>query len=94
MYNPLKPQTAVPDSDDDGGTEVPTEVRVRFWKLVGLLNVAILVFAIGVLLLLFRGDLYVGGGSAAVGALMLGYCAVDYRRAKARIAEINAARAD
>lgn len=93
MYNPLKPQTAVPDSDDDGN-EVPTEIRARFWKLVALLNVAILVFALGVLLLVFRGDLYVGGGSAVVGALMLGYCAIDYRRAKARIAEINAERAD
>lgn len=94
MYNPLKPQTAVPDSDEDAGDEttVPTEIQVRFWKLVAALNVAVLLFALGVLFLVFRGLLLVGGGTALVGALLLAYCAVDYRRAKARIAEINANR--
>lgn len=95
MYNPLKPQTAVPDDDEDEGeTDVPVEIQVRFWKLVALLNVAILVLALGLMFLAFRGRLLLGGGAALVGALLLAYCGVDYRRSKARIAEINAERAD
>lgn len=96
MYNPLKPQTAVPDDEDEdeGETDVPVEIQVRFWKLVALLNVAILVFALGLMFLVFRGRLLLGGGAALAGALLLAYCGVDYRRSKERIAEINAERAD
>ncbi|GAA0659646.1 DUF7322 domain-containing protein [Salarchaeum japonicum] len=91
MYNPLKPQTAVPDTDDDEdgeSTEVPTEIKLRFWKLVAFLNVGILLFALGLMFLAFRGLLVVGGGTALAGAAILAYCAWDYKRSKARIGEI------
>lgn len=52
---------------DEG--DVPRGARTAFWALVLVFNVALLVSAIGVMLVVFRGDWTWGGLALAVGAI-------------------------
>jgi len=43
-------------------SEAPAEVRVAFWSLVVLFNLAILAVAVGAMLVGFQGRVTIGGG--------------------------------
>ncbi|MFC7166425.1 DUF7322 domain-containing protein [Halospeciosus flavus] len=98
MYNPLKPQSAVPDDEDadgdgDGEGEEATLdpwVKRQFFKLVVLLNLGILGTALGAMFLYFRQDYLVAALFGLPGLAVLVYALVDYRRVKKRISERNA----
>lgn len=57
----------IPDESD-----ASPEVRVAFWSLVVLFNLAILAIAVGAMLVGFRGRLTAGGGLLLAGALAFG----------------------
>lgn len=90
MYNPLKPGSAVPDDDTDeddgsGGADFSDPLQRRFVYLVVVFNVALLVAAIGLLLVAFDGDVTLGGPLAVLGLAGLAYGLYDYRRTRRRI---------
>lgn len=87
MYNPLKPQTAVPGYDeDDDSPNVDPALQRRFWYLVAVFNLAVLGAALGPLLLYFEGLLYVGGGLTVLGVAGLAYGYATYRRVQRELA--------
>jgi len=53
-------------------SEAPAEVRVAFWSLVVLFNLAILAVAVGAMLVGFQGRVTIGGGLLLAGALAFG----------------------
>ena len=78
----LGPPIPEPPEIDLSDRDVPQNLLKRFWKLVGLFNVALLATSLGVMLIAFEGRLTVGGGLLAVGigAFVLGW--LGYRRAR------------
>lgn len=50
-------------------TEASEELQKMFWSVVVLLNLAILAASLGVLYVIFRGRLQLGGGLVLVGLL-------------------------
>ncbi|MFB6078302.1 MAG: hypothetical protein ABEJ80_04925 [Halarchaeum sp.] len=86
MYNPLKPQTAVPGYDEDDAPDVDSALQRRFWYLVAVFNLAVLGAALGPLLLYFEGLLYIGGGLTVLGVAGLAYGYATYRRVQRELA--------
>lgn len=62
--------------------DVPADLLKRFWKLVGVFNVAVLAASLGALLVAFEGRWTLGGGLLLVGvvAFLVGWR--GYRRAR------------
>ena len=73
---PEAPSTDLTDRD------VPSDLLKRFWKLVGLFNIALLATSLGVMLVAFQGRWTVGGASLLVGiaAFLVGWR--GYRRTR------------
>lgn len=65
----------------ENSVEPSTELRVAFWSLVVIVDVALLATAIGALLLVLGNRPYLGGGSLAIGLLAF---AVALRRVRQR----------
>lgn len=55
-----------------GPSDAPPELVKAFWSLVLLFNVGILATALGLMFIVFRADLTIGGGLLIVGVLTLG----------------------
>ena len=68
-------ETLVPSSED-----VPTELARTFWVIVLVINAGLLALSIGVMFLIFRGDVSTAGPLLLGGALLL---ALAYRRYRA-----------
>ena len=68
------------DGHVEDGPEVSTELKVTFWSLVVLVDVALLATALGVLLVVFDGRTSLGGASLVIGLLAF---AVAARRVRA-----------
>lgn len=72
------PRAAV--GDRRGEAAPPRAVVVAFWRIVLLLNVGVFAVALGVMLVVFRGEFTRGGAIAVIGVLTLAYAVVRYRR--------------
>lgn len=64
--------------------EIPADVRRTFWSVAGTTNVGLLAVSLGVMLVVFRGEVVVGGGLVAVGIGALLWAYYKYRRFRGR----------
>lgn len=64
-------------------TAPDAELRRQFWLLVGLLNVALLSTALGVLVLVFWVRLWLATGLLAIGVAAGVFAVLRYRRVRA-----------
>lgn len=71
-----------------GGEDVHPRIKVHFWLLVGVFNVALLGVSIGVILATLGEDRTLGGQLFVAGALLFVYGIYRYRNAKAEVEEI------
>lgn len=78
-FGPEIPTVAPPDGGFFGPSDTPTELLKAFWTLVVLFNVGLLGTSLGLMLLGFRGRLFLGGGLLAVGLLALSRGIYRYR---------------
>lgn len=62
---------------DPAENDVSSELRRAFWLIVVMANVGLLALSVGVMFVVFRGQLRFGGSLAAMGVLAL---VVGYRR--------------
>ena len=69
----------------DNYSQVDPELRARFWKIVGLLKIAIVVCTIGSLVALFWGDYSLAARLLVPGAAALGYACYRAYRLKTRV---------
>ncbi len=78
---PRAPEASgLPDNDVDPA------VSTRFWALVAIFNVGLLVAALGVMYIVFLENFTVGGRLGAAGGIILAYGLYQYRKSK-RIVE-------
>lgn len=68
---PEIPDVNPPDGGFFGPEDVPEELLRAFWTLVVLFNVGLLATSLGVLVVVFQGRLYLGGGLLVAGLLAL-----------------------
>jgi len=61
-------------------TEASEELQKMFWSVILLLNLALLAASLGVMYVVFRGRLQLGGGLLLVGVLGIGHAYRIYRR--------------
>lgn len=75
------PIPEVPNADL-ADRDVPEDLLTRFWKLVGVFNLAVLATSLGVMLIAFEDRWTVGGGLLVVGigAFLIGW--IGYRRVR------------
>ncbi|WP_226481668.1 DUF7322 domain-containing protein [Natrinema amylolyticum] len=59
-------------------TDVPSDVLQTFWALVLVLNAAVLVASLGLLLIVFEGELLRGGVLVAAGVVLFGFAGRRY----------------
>lgn len=68
------------------GDEGPPEpVRTLFWGLVIVFNVAVFGLAVGTMVLVFEGDVVLGGALVGVGAVAAAVGLYGYRRGRGRV---------
>ena len=65
----LAPSVDVPDASDASEYDVDDDLFKAFWACVVMLNVAMVGLSLGAMFLYFRGNVRLGGGAMAVGAL-------------------------
>ncbi|SNZ13473.1 hypothetical protein SAMN06269185_2209 [Natronoarchaeum philippinense] len=87
-----EPEEPDPEADLELGPDIPTppeappaseaseELQKMFWSVVVLLNMAILAASLGVMYIVFRGRLQLGGGLLLVGLLGGAHAYRIYRR--------------
>lgn len=63
--------------------DVPSDLRRAFWTIVALANVSLFAVSLGVMLLVFRGQVAAGGASLVVGVAALALAVRRYRRRNA-----------
>ena len=80
---------AVPEPPEPSG-ETPPRVQLLFWALVVVFNLAVLAVGVGLVLILFDGNLTLGGQILLVGLVLLGYGIYRYRDAKREIEALTA----
>lgn len=66
---------------------VDPSIRVSFWRLVLLFNAALLLTSVGVMFVVFQGELVLGGQLSLVGLGLFGYGFFRYRRATAELGD-------
>jgi hypothetical protein len=74
----------VPEPPEPSGDTHP-RVHLLFWALVVVFNLAVLAVGVGLVLLVFDGNLELGGQLLVVGTVLLGYGLYRYREAKQEI---------
>ena len=74
-----------PEPPESGPTTA--ELRYQFWMIVGVINVAVLATAVGVLVLAFRSRPTLGVGLLAVGVGAGVFAVLRYRRVQASLSE-------
>ena len=77
----------VPEPPEPDGDTHP-RVQLLFWGLVVVFNIAVLGIGVGILLIVFDGNLTLGGQVLAVGLVLLGYGLYRYRDARREVASI------
>ena len=77
------PSVSVDTDTGDFDTDVDPAVRRTFWRLVVVVDVALLALALGPMFIYFRGDWETGGPLVALGAVALAYGVAVYRRYRA-----------
>jgi hypothetical protein len=87
---PVEPDLGpdVPEPPEPDGDTHP-RVQMLFWALVVVFNVAVLGVGVGLLLIVFDGNLTLGGQVLAGGLVLLGYGLYRYRDAKREVATIT-----
>ena len=83
--NPASDSITIPQVETDE-SEVPRDVKQTFWIVVLVVNAAVLAVSLGVILVVFTGDLTRGGTLLAGGLVLFG---LAYRRYRRFIAEEN-----
>lgn len=78
----LGPPIPEPPEIDLSDRDVPQDLLKRFWKLVGIFNVALLATSLGVLFIAFESRFSVGGSLLAVGLVAFVFGWLGYRRAR------------
>ncbi|MFB6310119.1 MAG: hypothetical protein ABEH64_02940 [Salinirussus sp.] len=81
----LGPEVPEPGTDSTG---VPARVQFLFWGLVVIFNLAILGIGVGLLLVVFDGNLVLGGQLLLAGLLLLGYGLYRYRDASEEVSRL------
>jgi len=86
---PEEPQLGpeIPEAPDLSGRDVDPVVEGAFWTLVVVFNVGLAVASLGVMFVIFRGNLQLGGQLTAAGCIVLAYGFYRYRNAKEMVAE-------
>jgi hypothetical protein len=70
-------------------SEVDPELRVRFWGLVLVFNVALLAVALGAMFIAFEGNFELGGQLLLGGGLLGAYGFYRYRSTKTKLRDQN-----
>lgn len=78
----------IPEAPEPSGDASP-RVQFLFWGLVVIFNLAVLAVGVGLLLIVFDGNLELGGQVLAVGLLLTGYGLYRYRDAKREIEDLT-----
>ncbi|MBZ6496349.1 DUF7322 domain-containing protein [Natrinema longum] len=78
LTNPIRAPTV-----STGEMDVPDEILQTFWVLVVVLNAAVLLVSLGLLFLIFEGNLTRGGPLVGGGLVLLGLAGRRYRRFRA-----------
>ena len=63
--------------------DVPSDILQAFWALVLVINAALFVLSLGVLLIVFEGNVTRGGTLIAVGIVLFGFAGRRYRSFRA-----------
>ncbi len=65
----------IPEAPDPTENDVPPGVRRTFWLIVLMANLGLLALSVGVMIVVFRGQLRFGGSLVVLGllALLVGY---------------------
>lgn len=85
---PDDPDLGPPVPEAPNAEDAPTGVRVRFWALAVVFNLAVLGVGVGLVLIVFDGNLEFGGQLLVAGLLLFGYGLYRYRNAKREIEAI------
>ncbi|MDX1746129.1 MAG: hypothetical protein R3324_09350 [Halobacteriales archaeon] len=82
--DPVKAEGIDPEAAETAAdiAEVPPAISRRFWSLVVVFNLGLLATALGLLLVVFRGEWLVGPASFGLGVGALGYGVYQYRRSR------------
>jgi len=75
----------IPEVPDPSTADVDPEVQRRFWALVAVFNVALLVTSLGVLFVVFDGAYVLGGQLLLAGLVAFGVGFYRYRSARRRV---------
>ncbi len=86
-FDPMELGPDIPEAPDMTEVDASSEVQYRFWALVMVFNVALLVTSLGVLFVAFQGALELGGQLTIAGLLLFAFGYYRYRQTKAALAE-------
>lgn len=81
LPDPEEELPSVPEPPDPDPEEVPDGLRFAFWWLVLVFNGALLALWLGVLFVVFEGNLDLGGRLLFVGGVLFAYGYYRYRTA-------------
>lgn len=77
----------IPEAPDLTDRDVDPVIEGTFWTLVVVFNVGLVAVSIGLMFVIFQGELALGGQITLAGVLVLGYGFYRYRSAKQVISE-------
>lgn len=78
---------SIPEAPDLSDRAVDPVVAGTFWTLVVVFNVGLVAVSVGVMFVLFQGNLRLGGQLLLGGAIVLAYGVYKYRRGKELVAQ-------
>jgi hypothetical protein len=77
----------IPEAPDLTDREVDPVIEGTFWMLVVVFNIGLIAVSVGLMFVVFLGDITRGGQITLAGCLVLGYGYYRYRSAKQVISE-------
>ena len=86
-FDPQELGPDIPEAPDMTEVEASSEVQYRFWTLVMVFNIALLVTSLGVMFVAFQGALELGGQLTLAGLLLFAFGYYRYRQTRAALAE-------
>lgn len=85
---PDVPEVDVPEvstpTPEPSDTDVPTDLKTTFWKLVGLIKIGLISISLGPMFVFFRGEWVTGGSLVGLGVVTFAYAYLEYRRYRDR----------